>query len=223
MTGIPTAEQAMWLLREHFFNRLDLVAIKAPWGKPIPIQVATVVRPGGLQAQLFDPLNALIRGHVLGDAAGPVRIKHARTGAAELLEGPFRIGLYTPAEDNRTRWVCLDFDGGAAHADALRDPLGAALETMHRCQGMRLPAYLERSGGGAGYHVWVFLAQPEPAEGARTLGQHIAPREARIEVFPKQAKHRGRRATGNMVWAPWWSGAAAGGNRFYRLETEVSP
>src|SRR5262249_21222810 len=45
------------------------------------------------------------------------------------------------------------------------------------------------------------------------------PRLARgIEVFPKQAKLRrgGKKGLGSPVWLPWWSGAPAGGDAFYR-------
>src|SRR4051794_5273578 len=47
------------------------------------------------------------------------------------------------------------------------DPLGAALEFLDNCQRAGLFAYLEKSGGGAGWHVWVFFAPGVTAADAR--------------------------------------------------------
>lgn len=228
---MPSISQAVSLVRTHFCNRLDLVAVRAPWGKPVPITLdPKIVKTAGT-----DPLDALVASHVLGRAADEVRIKYSKTpGSCEIFPGPHRIGVYAPAPDNTTRWVCLDFDG-AGHSDALADPAAAAVDTLRRLQGAGINAYLERSGGGSGYHVWIFFAQPEPADRARELGHHFAPRDARlagcgdggeefadpaagrgIEVFPKQGAHRGKQKTGNLVWAPWWAGATTGGNVFYQ-------
>jgi hypothetical protein len=94
-----------------------------------------------------------------------------------------------------------------------------------------LPTYLERSGSAKGWHLWCFFDPPLPAGKAQALGRALAPKNAPladsagefadprsargIEVFPKQPKIR-RSGFGNLVWLPWWQGAAEGGNAFHR-------
>jgi hypothetical protein len=105
-----------------------------------------------------------------------------------------------------------------------------ALSILAAAERLGLPAYLERSGGGGGWHVWVFFDGPVPAKKARALlfalipsGVMLADGTAAdaqnnrgIEVFPKQDECP-EGGYGNMVWLPWWHGAAEGGNLFYAL------
>jgi hypothetical protein len=93
----------------------------------------------------------------------------------------------------------------------------------------RVPAYLERSGSGLGYHLWSFFEPAIPAEDARRLGHVFAPQDAQlsgggvaspasargIEVFPKQGKLTSS-GLGNLVWLPFWAQAVDGGCVFYR-------
>ncbi|MBI5545156.1 MAG: hypothetical protein HY901_14800, partial [Deltaproteobacteria bacterium] len=92
-----------------------------------------------------------------------------------------------------------------------------------------LPAFLERSGGGKGWHLWCFFETPILAAAAQSLGRALAPRnvplanggvaDARaikgIEVFPKQPKIR-QDGLGNLLWLPWWHGAPEGSNQFFQ-------
>jgi hypothetical protein len=210
------AERRTALLAEHFFSRTDVVAILADWGKPTP-------------AEPLSGLPAMLRAHVDPDAP-PAKLRFENRRSQGAMAGRYRVGSYTPDPQGRTRWLCLDFDG-AGHADALADPGVAAVGTLRDARAAGLPAYLERSGGGNGWHVWVLFAEGLSAGDARELGLLLAPREAPlvrggtadpaagrgIEVFPKQAVHRrkGPKKYGNLVWLPWWSGAAPGGNAFY--------
>ena len=201
------------LLRRHFLNRTDRVAIWAPWGKPCSVEIVGLI-------------DDLLLGHVLGDQAPEVEVKYTSERGPGTLKGRFRVGSYAPSIEGTTRWLCLDFDG-PGHSNPLADPLAAAIEARDAFVAVGLPVYLERSGGGHGWHIWCFFEQPIPAGKARELGLTLAPKGALlisgepadpganrgIEVFPKQmSKHTG---VGNCVWLPWWSEAPAGANIFY--------
>jgi len=215
--GAPSAVgDALRLLHARFLNRTDLVAIHAPWGKPFPVDANRT-------------LDDLLLAHLLGEAAPVAKVAYSNRRGAGVMAGHYRVGSYSPATDGTTRWVCLDFDG-AGHANALADPQAAALLACDAFAAAGLPSYLERSGGGTGWHVWCFFDPPLPAGEAQALGRVIAPKQAPlagssafadarsargIEVFPKQSK-LSRRGFGNLVWLPWWHGAPAGANAFYR-------
>ncbi len=215
--ALPARADALRLLRERFLNRTDLVAILAPWGKPCPVEANGT-------------LDDLLLGHILGGDAPEAKVKYANRRGSGAMKGRFRVGSYCPGPDDSTRWLCLDFDG-AGHADALADPQAAALAAYDAFTTAGLPGYLERSGGGKGWHLWCFFDPPLSAAKAQALGRALAPKNALladssgevadprsargIEVFPKQAKIR-RSGFGNLVWLPWWQGAAEGGNSFYR-------
>ncbi len=209
-------EQAVALLRDRFFNRIDLVAVLAPWGKPCP-------------ASCNGSLEALLTGHLIGSRAPEVEVTCVTRKGPKIVRGHFRVGAYAPDAQGRTLWLCLDFDGGN-HPFGLVDPEAAAVAAHGALQQRGLRAYLERSGSAAGWHLWVFFDPPVPARKARALGLAIAPagfplvggevsdpRLGRgVEVFPKQSRIR-KQGCGSAVWLPGWHGAAPGGNRFYEL------
>ena len=167
---------------------------------------------------------------MLGEDAPAAAVRYReRSGNQSVYRVRARVGSYSTAEDNSVRWLCLDFDG-PGHAIALADPEGAARATMRVFEEEGLPVYLERSGGGMGWHLWLFFEEATPARLARQLAFALVPgdiplaatglanpAESRgIEVFPKQDRISRRAGLGNMVWLPWWSDAAPGGNLFYR-------
>lgn len=215
--GAPSAVgDALRLVHARFLNRTDLVAIQAPWGKPFPVDANKT-------------LDDLLLAHLLGEAAPAAKVTYSNRRGAGVMAGHYRVGSYSPATDGMTRWVCLDFDG-AGHANALADPEATALLACDAFAASGLPSYLERSGGGTGWHVWCFFDPPLAAAKAQALGRELAPKEALLagstgfadarsarglEVFPKQSK-LSRRGFGNLVWLPWWHGAPAGANAFYR-------
>jgi hypothetical protein len=212
----PDRERALALLHRHFLCRSDVLAFLASWAKPCPTQEGT-------------DLAALLRGHVCGEAApkASVRYRNRYGTGAEL--GSFRAGTYTPAADGTTKWLCLDFDG-SGHAEALADPKATALGVRQAFADADLPAYLELSGGGKGWHLWCFFDPPIPARLARALAFALLPAEVAlasgevvqantgrvIEVFPKQTKIEDD-GYGNLVWLPWWWQARWPANQFHRL------
>ncbi len=215
----PPPEEAVAVFRRWFLNRTDHVAVRAPWGKPCPVD-------GG------DELDALLRAHLPGDDVPAAVIRYRNRRGVGATKGRFRVGSYCPGPENTTKWLCLDLDG-TGHAEALADPLGAARAACEAFDEAKLPCFLERSGGGHGWHIWSFFDPPIPAAKAQALGRALAPKDAPladggvadplagsgIEVFPKQAKLR-KKGYGNLVWLPWWRDAAAGANTFYEFEED---
>jgi len=215
---LAQARLAVPLLERFFFSRSDTVAIAEKGGNPQPA--------GG-------SLRALLSTHVAGTKAPAAVVSlQAKGTILGASIGHFRVGSYCLNAESKVRWLCLDFDAGGDHANALADPTGTALAAHAGFVERGIPAYLERSGGGHGWHLWVFFADLVPAAKARRLAFALVPSDAvladggpadpqagrGIEVFPKQDRIT-KGGFGNLVWLPWWCGAAAGGNTFVRLET----
>jgi hypothetical protein len=213
----PTAAAAVALFRRRFLNRTDVVAFLAPWAKPCPTETGA-------------SLDALLLAHVAGTDAPAARVRYRNRLGTGAVMGHFRVGSYCPGAENLAKWLCIDFDG-AGHAGALADPTAAARAAQLAFEGAGLPAHLERSGGGKGWHLWCFFEEPLPAKKAQALGHALAPRDAPlatggvadpsaargIEVFPKQARVKPG-GFGNQVWLPWWHEAPEGANAFYRVD-----
>jgi hypothetical protein len=215
------AAHVVQLLKTYFFQRTDKVAAFMRWDRPHPIEAG-------------DNLEALLLAHVLGEAAPTAVVRYVtKKGATKAEKGRYRIGSYTPDSEGKTRWLCLDFDGGG-HADGLVDPEAAVLLTHERSAALDLPSHIERSGGGKGWHLWLFFSEPVPAKDVRKFAHLLVPgdqilasgrcADARvnrgIEVFPKQNKIK-KNGFGNLVWLPFWSEAPDGATRFYRLEADT--
>src|SRR5262245_13717296 len=212
----PDADTAVRLLTTYFLNRVDQLAYAPPGGD-------------GACPMAPEPLDGCLRAHVAGNAAPPQTITWFKGGKPQgTRKGRFRVGSYAIRPgDNTTRFLVIDCDGGGRHKCPLDDPLGVALGILQVCKRLGLKAYLERSGGGKGWHVWIFFPAPVPAWKARQLGLALCPRDALlvngekanpdaqrgIEVFPKQDSIDAD-GYGNQVWLPWWHGAAEGGNEF---------
>jgi len=203
------------LLQQYFFSRTDKVAFRNGSGKPNP----------ALAGEL---LPALLAGHVRGKELPKVTIESIHSRGTTKVTGHFRIGSYTPNADGLTKWLCIDFDGGPEHPNGLIDPKQAVLLSQRCANDFGIPSYIERSGGGQGWHLWVLFEPMVPAFMARQLGLALCPEDARlangesadakvnrgIEVFPKQATIKPE-GYGNLLWLPWWHQAAPGGNEFY--------
>lgn len=173
-----------------------------------------------------DDLNALLLTHVAGSSASEAGVSVSTKKMSASHIGRFRVGAYVQGDDDLCRWACVDIDGGGDHKRAVEDPLAAALTICERASAFGLPPYLEKSGGGKGWHVWLFFEKLLTCEQARLLALGLVPAEiklesggyadpalnAGVEVFPKAFKPR---ETGNMVWLPWWSEAKPGGAKFF--------
>jgi hypothetical protein len=208
-----------------FFSRTDYVAVQAPWGQPCPARI------GDLEAAVLAHLSA---------GAPPVAAELVTSRGSTDITARHRLGVYQVAADNTVRWACLDIDGGADHAHAVADPDAVAREVVARGAQLGLRVALERSGGGAGWHAWIFFSTTTSAAAARAVAMRLVPPDVLlstggvadahqnrgIEVFPKQTKHKrnkGKSTTsglGNFLWLPFWYGAAPGGNLFYDLGPE---
>jgi hypothetical protein len=146
------------------------------------------------------------------------------------------LGTYAISPDNRTRFGCVDCDGGGRHGNPLKCPRDVALRIVDALADAHLAitAYAEMSGSGTGWHVWVFLTEPVPAALVRKLLLAVAPRDALLadgktladpeagkglEIFPKQGEI-GPGGYGNMVWLPWWSQERFPANAFHQRDSE---
>jgi hypothetical protein len=211
------------LLHRYFLNRTDRVAFAPPWeGDACPVDAT-------------DNLDALLADHLAGEGPPvPARWKTLK-GKEGVVEGHHRLGTYSPAPGpaGLTRFGCVDCDGGGRHGNPLADPLGTALLILDALQRLGIVAYLERSGSGTGWHVWILFAAPVPASKVRALLFAVIPASVELrngksadvqanrglEVFPKQDAVAAD-GLGNMVWLPFWHGAAEGANQFYRVEAD---
>lgn len=206
------------LLLKYFFSRTDKIAFYAAWNAPQHTN-------GG------DLLEAILNGHVLGYAAPITAVHYTNRRGSDHTNNPVRIGSYTPNADGLTKWLCIDFDGGPEHANGLIDPKVAVIEAQKTASSFRLSSHIECSGGGHGWHLWVFFDPMVPAKQARQLGLFLCPRNLRcqngdtadpksnkgMEVFPKQPRIK-KDGFGNLIWLPWWWNAQPGGNQFYQFD-----
>lgn len=206
------------LIQKFLLNRRNRLVIGAPWGQPCSVTPADA--------------DSVILAHLHGKKVKPATVSYQKKdGTIKALCGHFRVGVYSQDENGCTLWTCIDFDGGADHANSLADPLSTAVACCKNAKKLKLHSYLEQSGSGAGWHVWFFFGQPIHVSQARALGLMIAPKDAPllkggtaepklnigIEVFPKSSAPNAG-SFGNPVWLPWWSGAKPGANEFYEGE-----
>ncbi len=121
------------------------------------------------------------------------------------LGGRTTIGVY-PLLPNATTWLlAVDFDGKAGG-----DPLADAQRLIAFCRDWNIPAYLERSRSGAGFHVWAFFSAPVPAWKVRLVALRVLLPEAGVQMdaqaaydrlFPNQDRHSGK-GLGNLIALP---------------------
>lgn len=133
------------------------------------------------------------------------------------LDGAITLGAYNLRLDGCVTWACLDLDmtkkaieglaGRRDRARELRDrQRGEALRIRDGLRAAGLSPLLEDSGR-KGFHLWLFLPEPTPAEVVRErllpLAGQLAPRDPdlSLEVFPKQDGVRSG-GLGNLVKLP---------------------
>jgi superfamily II DNA or RNA helicase/very-short-patch-repair endonuclease len=128
----------------------------------------------------------------------------------------FVMGIYPMLRDETCFFLAADFDKAHWPEDVV-----AVLET---CQGMNLPAAVERSRSGDGAHLWLFFQEAIAATTARKLGAHILTEtmEGRPDIgldsydrfFPNQdtLPHGG---FGNLIALPLQKQARERGNSVF--------
>jgi len=211
----------------NFFSRFDVVAYRQSSGAPSPGHY-----DGGVES-----LIEILKAHVAGKQL-PIKAALSHNGTVTTL--PDRIGTYTPNQDNKTAWACIDFDGKkqtdkTGHAVNLADPLDAIKKSIKRADEAGLHYHVELTSSGAGYHLWILFSEPIEAAIAKKLGLLLTPTDcdiegggkavpgvAPLEVFPKQEKHGGsKHSYGNLVWLPLWHEAITGRCELYNIDSNT--
>ena len=171
------------------------------------------------------------------DKWGRVRLGKPRTEYAESqsylpvtdqvihdhLTGKHTVGIYPLIIDETCWFLAADFDKATWQEDA-----AAFLET---CNGLGVPAALERSRSGNGGHVWIFFERPAAASLARRLGCAILTRtmEQRHQIgldsydrfFPSQDTMP-KGGFGNLIALPLQRGPRDNGNSVF-LDADFEP
>jgi len=130
--------------------------------------------------------------------------------------GDQTLGVYLLRLDNTATFFAFDIDlnrdaiQGAASADISklrRNLRKTAKLVMDMLDAMKIPFVLE-SSGYKGFHVWVFLEEPLPAEVLWNLGRLLmgkigsaVPLGCHVEFFPKQPA-RSKKGYGNLIKLP---------------------
>jgi superfamily II DNA or RNA helicase/very-short-patch-repair endonuclease len=135
----------------------------------------------------------------------------------------FIMGVYPMLLDETCFFLAVDFDG-----ESWQEDTGAFLRV---CEGLDLPAALERSRSGKGGHAWLFFAEAVPAGLARKLGSHVLTEamEGRPEIgfasydrfFPNQDTLP-RGGFGNLIALPLQKQARRHGNTEF-LDSRFQP
>ena len=206
------------IIKDLFLNQTDYVALGTgnitigQWSPPRPYHLATE-----------DKLNDLLQAHVTGE-----RMTVKKIDDSGWYDASVRVGSYSPDKHGTTKYLVFDIDGGKpkeGHSDPLKDPDACALFLMEELKKRGVYPYLEKSGSGTGWHVWVFFTQKQPADKVRLFAKDVikaVPSELKltykgkidntIEIFPKQNFQKNY---GNLIWLPWWHGSKNGGGLFY--------
>lgn len=79
------------------------------------------------------------------------------------------VGLYVITPDNKSSFLCADFDDKNCTHGYKED----VLAFIAVCRDWKVPYGIERSRSGNGAHIWIFFEEPVPACKARKLGNAI--------------------------------------------------
>lgn len=116
---------------------------------------------------------------------------------ADLLERHFRgaskgelVGLHCVGPDGKCRWVAIDIDNHGSCEETAAINQAAAFAIARKAEAAGLKPLLLDSDGSGGYHVWVIFENPILNEVAYRLARWlIEGSDAKVESFPKRAKH----------------------------------
>lgn len=125
------------------------------------------------------------------------------------LRGEVVVGLYLLKEGN-VHLAAVDFDdhgNESAEESAVKEaPLIMGPKMVEAAREMGITAFLERSGGGKGCHVWVFFEEWVKTRVANRLMELLLRRAGlpkKTEIFPRQ---RDARTFGNLIGLPYQAG-----------------
>jgi hypothetical protein len=206
------------MLKSYFLNRTDVLAGDLPaTGKPCPMRVKD--------------LDKLLISHLTGletDCEFIIKNK------PKTIKASIRLGSYTPNIDNKTKWMCIDIDGGNSHQNPVKFPIRTTRLISNLCKKAKLTYSIEKSRSGDGYHIWVFFEKPIEAFLAQKLGHLLVPanipllkggmadskKGKGVEVFPKSIKIS-EEGHGALVYLPFHYSAEGGKNSFYFFVTDT--
>ncbi len=166
------------------------------------------------------------------NSAGPVKkrpVKHSKLFPLteevirDHLLGRQTIGVYPLLQDDSCWFVAVDFDKRTWESDAR-----AFLET---CDGLSVPAALERSRSGEGAHAWIFFVAPIPAALARRLASALLTStmqshyslglDSYDRLFPSQDTMP-KGGFGNLIALPLQRGPRENGNSVF-VDDQLRP
>ena len=124
------------------------------------------------------------------------------------LAGRLTIGTYVITAEGTCSFAVFDADRS--------DGLAVLLDVQQLLAEQGYPAYLEQSRRGG--HLWLFFAQPTPAEQIRRWLGPIASARA-LELYPRQA---GGKGIGSLIRMPFGKHRRSG-QRYPFLDRELRP
>lgn len=139
------------------------------------------------------------------------------------LLGHHVIGVYPLLRDETCWFLAIDLDQASWVED-----VAALRET---CDGLGVPAAVERSRSGKGAHIWFFFTAPVPASTARRMGCHLVTEtmsrrhqlsmDSYDRLFPNQDTMP-RGGFGNLIALPFQDGPRREGNTVF-LDERSTP
>lgn len=143
------------------------------------------------------------------------------------LQGKSQLGIYPLLPDGTCHFMAVDFDKHDERSPG--EPLEDAKSLVDICKVEEIPAYLERSKSGHGYHTWIFFYKPVPAWKARLVVSALL-KEAQVvdeestsfdRLFPNQDTIR-QDGIGNLIALPIYGKVFNKGNATF-LNQDLQP
>jgi hypothetical protein len=201
-------------------NRITAISLGADGQKRI--------RPVALGADIDACINAHATGH-------PITVKCVAKGSEFLVHNVSVFGVYLIAMIEGkpvVRQMVIDIDvagangshaGGMTPADAMQ----AKAKMVAVLTEAGFTVFVERSHGGAGWHIWTLFPEPVSAAFAKAFGEMTkaeAGYEActAIEIFPKQAEIRHGGLGSSMTLPAPGRPRVAGGGVLYRADGSLA-
>jgi hypothetical protein len=115
------------------------------------------------------------------------------------LEGKITLGSYQLNADSTVNWIALDVDSN--NRETARE------YTRKIAQKLKDTPHGIIFSGSKGYHIYIFLTSPMPAEKAKIIGEAIrgdlpSVGNSHVEVFPKQIKLSKATPMGSLIKIP---------------------